>query len=200
MAKATSGWMPTITVVAPRSRVIIAMPRSERETNESMTSRAVTSTMMPRDRWRVTCAITSSWSWSTSVSVSAAWIVAIRNGPCLRIGTAMPGGQRPLARVFRDGVAQRDLVPEQPLGLLDAALEVADGVDLGEVDAERDQRLGDLRREAGDDHAGAHQPGGVDRLHEVVGDRGVDGRDAGDVDHDHAGAVGPDAAEQLLGE
>ena len=41
----------------------------------------------PFERWRVTCAITSSRSWSTSVSVSADWIEAIRNGPCLRIGT-----------------------------------------------------------------------------------------------------------------
>ena len=89
MAKATSGWMPTITVSAPRSRVIIAIPRSERETNESITSSEVTSTMIPRERWRVTCAITSSRSCSTSVSVSADWIEAIRNGPCLRIGTAM---------------------------------------------------------------------------------------------------------------
>src|SRR4051794_28447708 len=143
MANATSGWMPTMTVVAPRSRVIIAMPRSERETNESMTSSAVTSTMIPRDRWRVTCAITSSRSWSTSVSVRAAWIVAIRNGPCLRIGTAIRA-QRRLARFFRQGVAQRDLVAEQSLRLLDAALEVADRVDLGQVDAERDQRLRDL--------------------------------------------------------
>ena len=81
--------MPTITVSAPRSRVMWAMPRSERDTNESMTSSAVTSTMIPRERKRPTWSITSSCSGSTSVSVSAAWIEAIRNGPCLRIGTAM---------------------------------------------------------------------------------------------------------------
>ena len=65
-----------------------AIPRSERETNESMTSSAVTSTMIPRERWRVTWPITSSRSCRTSVSVSAVWIDAIRTGPCLRIGTA----------------------------------------------------------------------------------------------------------------
>ena len=54
-----------------------------------MTSSAVTSTMIPRERWRVTWAITSSRSCRTSVSVSADWIEAIRNGPCLRIGTAI---------------------------------------------------------------------------------------------------------------
>ena len=65
-----------------------AIPRSERETNESMTSSAVTSTMIPRERCRVTWLITSSRSCRTSVSVSAVWIDAIRTGPCLRIGTA----------------------------------------------------------------------------------------------------------------
>ena len=38
-----------------------------------------------------------------------------------------------------------DLVAEQALGLLDAALQVADRVHLAEVDADGDQRLRDLR-------------------------------------------------------
>jgi hypothetical protein len=67
----------------------MAIACGERDTNESITSREVTSTMMPRERWRVTWAITSSRSCSTSVSVSADWIDAISNGPCLRIGTAI---------------------------------------------------------------------------------------------------------------
>ena len=50
MANATSGWIPTITVSAPRSRVMWAMLRSEREAKESITSSAVTSMMMPRER------------------------------------------------------------------------------------------------------------------------------------------------------
>src|SRR4051794_4865632 len=160
MANATSGWMPTITVSAPRRRVIIAMPRSERETNESITSSEVTSTMIPRERWRVTCAITSSRSWSTSVSVSADWIEAIRYGPCLRIGTAISALGLLGSRDHR--------VAQQALGLLDAALEVADRVDLAQIDAEGDQRLRDLRREPGDDHRGAHQARGVDGLDQVV--------------------------------
>src|SRR3954463_4383054 len=86
--------MPTITVSAPRRRVMREMPWRERETNESMTSSAVTSTMIPRERWRVTWAITSSRSCRTSVSVSAAWMDAIRNGPCLRIGTAISASVR----------------------------------------------------------------------------------------------------------
>ena len=48
--------------------------------------------------------------------------------------------------------------------------------------------------------ARAHQPRRLDRLHEVVRHRRVDRRHAGDVDHDDLGAVGADAAQQLLGE
>ena len=50
MANATSGWMPTMTVTAPRSRAISAMLRSVREPNESSTSSAATSMMTPRAR------------------------------------------------------------------------------------------------------------------------------------------------------
>src|SRR5690606_1352862 len=50
MANATSGCMPTTTVSAPRSSVMWAMFRSERAAKLSMTSSAVMSTMIPRDR------------------------------------------------------------------------------------------------------------------------------------------------------
>src|SRR3954449_6783572 len=97
-------------------------------------------------------------------------------------------------------LALRDLVSQQPLGLLDSALEVAYRRHLAEVHTDSDKRLRDLRREARDDHAGAHQPGRLDRLDQVVRDGRVDCRDAGDVDDDDLGAVGPDAAQQLLGD
>ena len=87
-----------------------------------------------------------------------------------------------------------------PLGLLDPALEVADRVHLGEVDADGDQGPGDLGGESRDDHTGTHQPRRVDGLHEVVGDGRVDLGDTGDVDHDDLGSVGADAAQQLVGE
>ena len=75
------------------------------------------------------------------MSVSAAWIEAIRNGPCLRIGTAT----LPLPRLPSSSAsAAEHRVAEQALGLLDAALEVADRVDLRQVHAERHQRLRDL--------------------------------------------------------
>src|SRR3954466_14084303 len=47
-----------------------------------------------------------------------------------------PGARACLAVVVREGVADGHLVAEQPLGLLDAALEVTDRVDLRQVDAE----------------------------------------------------------------
>ena len=50
IAKATVGWMPTITVSAPRSRAMWARLRRVREPKESMTSSAATSMMMPRAR------------------------------------------------------------------------------------------------------------------------------------------------------
>src|SRR5215208_6412062 len=111
-------------------------------------------------------------------------------------------GHAPLPQlaVF-DGVrAERDRVPQDALGLLDAALQVADGVDLAVLDPERDEGLGDLGGEARDDHVRAHQARGVDGLHEVVGDRGVDRGNARDVDDDDLRAVRADATQQLLRE
>ena len=88
MANATSGWMPTITVSAPRSLVMCAVSRSVRDANESMTSSAVTSTITPRERCLPRLAISASRSWIRSLSRSADWIVTIRNGPCLRMGAS----------------------------------------------------------------------------------------------------------------
>src|SRR5918993_4040913 len=56
IAVATSGWIPTTTVRAPRRRFVRATVLNDRATNESMTSRAATSTMMPRARCRATSA------------------------------------------------------------------------------------------------------------------------------------------------
>ena len=50
IAYATSGWMPTRTVSAPRKRAASAIPRSVRVANESITSSSVTSTITPRLR------------------------------------------------------------------------------------------------------------------------------------------------------
>src|SRR3954453_3467095 len=95
---------------------------------------------------------------------------------------------------------RRRAMAEQALGLLEAALEVADGAHHAEIDPEVDERLGDLRRQPGDDRAGAHEAGRLDRLDQMVGDRDVDGRDAGDVDHYDSRAMLLDRTEQLLGE
>src|SRR3712207_8987908 len=64
----------------------------------------------------------------------------------------------PYTTLFRSGLARRldaartvrgadHLVPEEPLGLLDAALQVAHRVDLRQVDADRHERLRDRSEE-----------------------------------------------------
>src|SRR3954468_15400878 len=78
IAKATSGWMPTITVAAPRSRAISPMSRRVREAYESRTSRAATSTTTPRARsWPIRCT-RSSLNRISCESSRAVWIDAIR--------------------------------------------------------------------------------------------------------------------------
>src|SRR5205085_1054338 len=72
MAKATSGWIPTMTVSAPRKRIMWAISRKVREAKESMTSIAVTSTMTPRERNLTTCCTRALRSWLRSASERAA--------------------------------------------------------------------------------------------------------------------------------
>src|SRR5688572_5650716 len=127
--------MPTTTVLAPRRRVIWAMPLRVRQANESSTSRAVTSTMTPRDRKMLTRATRSSCSWRRSASLRAAWMEAMRKLPCLRIGTCMGRSRGPPSGELRadradGGVVALDAVAQDTLRLLQAALQVADGVDL----------------------------------------------------------------------
>ena len=70
----------------------------------------------------------------------------MRFGPCAGSRPAGAPGCYPVRQcVIRH---LRDPEAEQPLGLLDAALQVADGVHLAQVDADGDERLGDLRGQA----------------------------------------------------
>ena len=155
MANATSGWMPTITVSAPRSRAISAMVRSVREPKESRTSRAATSMMTPRARcWPI-------WSMRSSLEPHHLRVV---QGSVDRRDQVRPLSQdrderRSWSSLVRSAPScSGDRVAEQPLGLLEAALQVTDGVHLAQVDPDRHQRLGDRRGQPGDDDAGAHQP------------------------------------------
>src|SRR6202035_4132600 len=93
-----------------------------------------------------------------------------------------------------------DLVPQEPFGLFDAALQVADGVHLTEVHAYGDEGLRNFRRQAGDNDCGAQQAGSFHGLYEVVGHGSVHGRHTGDVDNHDLGAIGADPAEELLRE
>src|SRR5258706_7742209 len=122
---------------------------------ESRTSSEVTSMMTPSARKRPTCSTSASRSWMISASVSADWMVAMRYGPCLRIGTCMdipPAGaeaRRPVSD--RLSIGGRDhLVAEQTLRLLDTPLQVADRVHLPEIHAHVHPGLGGLRRQSGD--------------------------------------------------
>src|SRR5437867_6032787 len=202
IANATSGWIPTITVSAPRSSTMCAMSRSVPVANESMTSSAVTSMLPPRERGRPTFSTRASRRCTMSASVSADWMMAMRYGPCLRIGTSkkgsFAGASRPASGL---GLGDRDhLVAEQALGFFDAALQVAHRPHLSEVDADVHQRLRDLGRQTRHDHARAEQPGRLHGEHQVVGHVGVHGRHAGNVDDHDAGAGVADSAQELLGE
>src|SRR5215218_11420196 len=132
--------MPTITVSAPRRRAMWARLRRHRVPKESSTSRAATSTMIPRERSAPMRVTTSCWKRTISWSSSAVWIDAMRKSPWRRTETSMLPPDLDLRLVFPD-----DLEPEVALRLLDAPLEVTDGVHLAEVDPDGDQRLGDLR-------------------------------------------------------
>jgi hypothetical protein len=78
IAKATVGWIPTMTVSAPRSRAAWARLSRVREPKESITSRAATSMITPRARWVPICSMRSCWNWTISRSLRASWIEAIR--------------------------------------------------------------------------------------------------------------------------
>src|SRR5215471_16755546 len=121
--------------------------------------------MTPLARCCPTRPARSSRSRTRSSSLSADWILAIRYLPCLRIGTFMYSAQRLAGSAFLD---RHYLVAQQTLGELDPALQVADGVHLAQLDADRDQRLRDFRRESRDDDGRAEQPCGFNRLHEAV--------------------------------
>src|SRR5215813_14445476 len=113
-----------MTVSAPHNRIMYATSRRVRVANESITSTAVTSTMTPRARTLLTCSTRVSRSCLRSSSVKADCTVAIRYAPCLRIGTCTFSS--PLRGVQHGLLRQDDLVAEQPLGLLDTPLEIAD--------------------------------------------------------------------------
>ena len=67
-----------------------------------------------------------------------------------------------------------------------------------QLDAEVDDRLGDLRADAADDAVGAHQPRGGDGLEQVLRGERVDRRHAGDVDDGDRRAGVDDPLQQAL--
>src|SRR5215211_1772616 len=153
--------------------------------------------MTPRARRAPICSIRLRWKRSSWSSSSAVWTEATRYGPCARMETRS-GSAAEESTV--DIVDLDDLEPEQPLGFLDALLQVTDRVHFAEVDSDGDQGLGDLGGEPGDDHRGAHELRGVDSLHKAVGHPLVHVGNTGNIDHHHLGTMPADAPQQLFGE
>src|SRR6185295_5493717 len=102
-----------------------------------------------------------------------------------------------LSRYFAEG---GHLVAQQPFSLLNSTLEVSDRIHLAQVYADGDQRLGNLRRQAGHDDGGPQQPRRLYSLYEVIRHRGIHSRDTRDVDHHDLGTVGSNASQQLFGQ
>src|SRR6266513_5159377 len=118
--------------------------------------------------------------------------------PCLRMGTDTVSA--PFRSRTRIGRSREHAVSQNPLGLLAASLAVAAGVQLRELDAERDERLRDFRAEAGHDHVGAHEPRCSDRLQQVIRNLRVDRRHPRDVHDDDLRTVRAYRAKQALGD
>ena len=124
-----------------------AVSRSVRVANESRMSRAVRSMITPRERSRAD---------PFHQGVPQLRQIGIRQG-------RLDGGDEVVAllenRDFHlaaplslDSFAHGgDLVAQDMLGFLDPSLQIANRVHLAQVHADVDQRLGDVRREAGDD-------------------------------------------------
>src|SRR3989338_10767910 len=93
-----------------------------------------------------------------------------------------------------------NFVSKEPFGLLDASLQIADGVHFSQVDPDRDERLSNFGRQTRDNHSGSEQSRGFDSLHQVVCNIRVHRLNTGDVDNDNLGAICPDTPEQLLRE
>src|ERR671930_1224693 len=75
------------------------------------------------------------------------------------------------------------------LCFLQSSLQIAYRIHLGQLDAERDERLCDVRAEARDDHMGAHQSRRRYGLQEVIRDLGVNRRNAGHVKADDLSVI-----------
>src|SRR2546425_7256648 len=201
MANATSGWMPTMTVSAPRSLHTKAMVRSVRVAKESRTSTALTSMITPRDLNSPTCSESLSWNSRSSASDSADWIEATRWSPCFKMGT-------PTGHLLNWTLGTEDsccshvalLGAEQSARHLQSALDVANAVERSGVDADPDERLSVLGGDAGDHHGGAHESSGLGRLDQVVGHHRVHRGHAGDVDDHRSGSLSADGVQQALGD
>src|SRR6476469_8886225 len=182
---AISGRMPTTTVSASNNREIEAIVANIRPMNESTISTAVMSMTTPVAPVVLILSARSSWSAMALWSCRSIWIDTSRTSPMLRIGTRSVT-TLPTGVVVSHSRGQRarspdhlDAVPEQrvPQRVREGRLRH----DVAELDAERDDGLGDLRADAGDDALRAHQSRRHHGLEQVLGDLRVPRAHAGDV-------------------
>src|SRR5437588_6329432 len=184
---ATAGCRPTMVDSAPSRRIIATSRASTRATKESTMDNPLTSIRVPVAPVRATSAVTARSICSTVVSSRLPCSATSRFGPIRMMGTSSGIDGRPVDPGHQ---AQRELQ------------RVAEGVaaaQRAQVDPEVDDRLRGLRPYPAEHARGAHQPGGLDGLQQVLGDVGVDRRYAADVEDDHLGLLLGDALQQALG-
>jgi len=199
MANATSGWIPTITVSAPRRRIIWAIssacatqrnPYVPSPSRQRSCPRAKTDDALNKAMRRC----------SRSASERAAWIVAIelslfqnRNFSKLTFFQGRLGCKNPRAISTR-----ARLVAEQSLSLLNTHPANRRRIHLPRSTPML-TRSGQFREERPVTMTVAPRSVKPHGLNQVVGNGHVHGRDTCDIDDHDLGAVGADTAEQLFG-
>src|SRR3954470_16188220 len=183
---ATAGCMPTSTVSASMIFDRPEMVPIMRPMNESTMSSAEISMRTPRAEVllmrsdRSSCSVMASWSCMST------WMVTRRKAPIWRMG------MRSTSVRLRDGKT-RTLQCER-----ERIRKIRLRHDALQVEAEMHDGLRDLRTHAADDGIGTHEADGRHGLQQMLGDQGVDGRHAGDVDDGDFRTGFHDALEQRL--
>ena len=141
IVKATSGWMPTITVSAPRNRAISAM-RAQGQGGERVDD--VEGGDVDDDAAR---AVLADLLDEVVLEADQLGVVQGSVDRCDQGAIPVAGSTRAPVRRSR-AVASPSFrvtrVAEQPLGLFEPTLQVADGVHLAQVDPDGHEGLGDL--------------------------------------------------------
>src|SRR5215471_9605335 len=189
---ATAGRIPTTTVSASSTRDIAAILPSIRPMNESTISSDEMSINTPRARVLAIPSVKSSCSVRARRSCMSTWIVTSRQSPIFKIGIRSISPPSTVILRARDdqlGAPQSDSEGVGKTGL---------GDHVGEIDAQMNDRLRDLRADAADYAIGPHQPGRGHGLEQVLRHQRVHRRHSGDVNDGYACAGLDDLLQQAL--